>query len=125
MPAHMCYHFILLKAAYSAAECQHQSVAAVYMLALVSAGLLFQLPGLLLAGACGIGAANFLKNPAPWLRCVTSGGEIAHKPLPCLCNCAHSGSITEFNDLYLKDPNSFCNYLSLIDQSSFKKPLTD
>ncbi|KAL0039433.1 hypothetical protein WJX79_008119 [Trebouxia sp. C0005] len=40
-------------------------------------GLLFQLPGLLLASACGIGAANFLKDPAPWLRCVTSGGLAA------------------------------------------------
>ena len=90
------------------------------MLALVCAGILFQLPGLLLAGACGIGAANFMKNPAPWLRCVTSGGEITHKPLPCHCNCAHLGSITEYNDLYLKDPDSFCNFLSLIDKPSFK-----
>jgi hypothetical protein len=73
--------FVKLKAACSAAEWQHQSVEAAYMLALVCAGLLFQLPGLLLAGGCGIGAANFLKNPAPWLRCVTSGGEFTHTPL--------------------------------------------
>lgn len=64
------------------------------MLAVVCAGLLFQLPGLLLAGACGIGAANFLKNPEPWLLCVTSGGEFAHRPLPCYCCCDHSGSLS-------------------------------
>ena len=39
------------------------------------AGLLFQFPGLLLASAAGIGAANFLKDPAPWLQCATSGGQ--------------------------------------------------
>ena len=39
------------------------------------AGFLFQFPGLFLASVSGIGAANFLKDPAPWLRCLTSGGE--------------------------------------------------
>ena len=93
----------MLKAACSAAERQRQRVEADHMLALVCAGLLFQLPGLLLAGACGIGAANFLKNPAPWLRCVTSGGEFTHKPLPCHCNCAHSGSLSNTSGVCCAD----------------------
>eukprot|EP00891_Asterochloris_glomerata_P000418 jgi/Astpho2/418/e_gw1.00011.213.1_t len=38
-------------------------------------GLLFQYPGLLLAGLVGVGAANWLKSPAPWLKALTSGGE--------------------------------------------------
>jgi len=36
-------------------------------------GLLFQLPGLILMTLVGVGAASFLKNPAPWLRGATAG----------------------------------------------------
>ena len=36
-------------------------------------GLLFQLPGLIIMTLVGVGAASFLKNPAPWLRGATAG----------------------------------------------------
>lgn len=36
-------------------------------------GLLFQLPGLVIMTLVGVGAASFLKTPAPWLRGATSG----------------------------------------------------
>lgn len=48
------------------------------------AGVLFQLPGLLLASLAGIGAANFLKHPAPWLHGLTSGGK--YTALQHACN---------------------------------------
>lgn len=47
------------------------------LICFVFAGLLFQFPGLLLASLAGVGAANFLKHPAPWLHGLTSGGKIA------------------------------------------------
>ena len=58
------------------------------------AGLLFQYPGLLLAGLVGVGAANWLKSPAPWLKAVTSGGEatasaLPHAPVPPPSCCCH------------------------------------
>ncbi len=87
------------------------------MQALVCAGILFQLPGLLLAGTCGIGAANFLKNPAPWLRCVTSGGECTHKPLPCHCNCTHLGQPLKHQRQYwavsINDMPTYCKVTQL------------
>jgi hypothetical protein len=36
-------------------------------------GLLFQLPGLVIMTLVGVGAASFLKTPAPWLRGATAG----------------------------------------------------
>ena len=37
------------------------------------AGALFQWPGLLIAALAGAGVANFLKDPAPWLRGIIAG----------------------------------------------------
>ena len=48
----------------------------------IPAGLLFQYPGLLLAGLVGVGAANWLKTPAPWLKALTSGGEASASAMP-------------------------------------------
>lgn len=36
-------------------------------------GLLFQVPGLVIMTLVGVGAASFLKSPAPWLRGATAG----------------------------------------------------
>ncbi|EIE20647.1 CHR family transporter: chromate ion [Coccomyxa subellipsoidea C-169] len=36
-------------------------------------GVLFQYPGFLIASLVGAGAANFLKNPAPWLEGIVAG----------------------------------------------------
>lgn len=36
-------------------------------------GFLFQLPGLVIMTLVGVGAASFLKDPAPWLRGATAG----------------------------------------------------
>lgn len=37
------------------------------------AGALFQWPGLLIAALAGAGVANFLRDPAPWLRGIIAG----------------------------------------------------
>ncbi len=37
------------------------------------AGVMFQWPGFLIAALVGAGAANFLKNPAPWVKGIVAG----------------------------------------------------
>ena len=42
------------------------------------AGVLFQWPGFLIAALAGAGVANFLKEPAPWLRGIIAGMSTSH-----------------------------------------------
>ena len=48
------------------------------------AGILFQWPGFLIAALAGAGVANFLKDPAPWLRGIIAG-QSAHITLASMC----------------------------------------
>ena len=43
----------------------------------MSAGALFSYPGLLIAALAGVGAANFLKDPSPWLNGLLAGARTA------------------------------------------------
>ena len=44
------------------------------------AGVLFQYTGLIIASLAGAGAANWLKDPAPWLHGVLSGEALCRQP---------------------------------------------
>lgn len=66
------------------------------------AGLLFQIPGLLLASLAGVGAANFLKQPASWLHGLASGGE--YSSVTCLQHVIWNG----LTRMHLCHPILYC-----------------
>lgn len=60
-------------------------------------GALFQYPGLILSAIVGVGAANYLKNPRPWLLGLTAGG-LAPAGVALVASAAKSLTYKTCND---------------------------